>query len=155
DPIGTGFSRSLVSADQTKKDFYSTESDIQYLSRIVYDWLAKNKRLQSRKYLVGESYGGYRAPRMPPYLQTQLRAAMTGIVLVSPYLSPGSDQGGDSSPMPWIVTLPSIAAANLERRHALSAETMAPVVAYARGEYAVDLLKGRSDPQALSRIVDH
>ena len=31
---------------------------------------------------------------------------------------------------------------------------MAPVIAYARGEYATDLLKGRSDPQALARIVD-
>src|ERR1700722_1867588 len=28
DPIGTGFSRSLVSADETKKQFYSTETDI-------------------------------------------------------------------------------------------------------------------------------
>jgi carboxypeptidase C (cathepsin A) len=31
---------------------------------------------------------------------------------------------------------------------------MAPVIAYARGEYAVDLMKGRSDPQATARIVD-
>ena len=28
-----------------------------------------------------------------------------------------------------------------------------PVIAYARGDYAHDLLKGRSDPQALTRIV--
>src|SRR5579871_4377616 len=28
DPIGTGFSRSLVSAEQTKKEFYSTDNDI-------------------------------------------------------------------------------------------------------------------------------
>jgi len=54
DPIGTGFSRSLVAADQTKREFYSTENDIHYLSRIVYDWLLKNQRLRSRKYLVGE-----------------------------------------------------------------------------------------------------
>ncbi len=31
---------------------------------------------------------------------------------------------------------------------------MAPVIAYARGDYAADLLKGRSDPEALTRIVD-
>jgi carboxypeptidase C (cathepsin A) len=31
---------------------------------------------------------------------------------------------------------------------------MAPVVAYARGEYAVDLMRGRSDPQAIARLVD-
>jgi len=154
DPIGTGFSRSLVAADQTKRDFYSTENDIQYLSRVVFDWLTKNKRLQSRKYLAGESYGGYRVPRMTHFLQSQLGVAMNGIVAVSPYLNPALDADGDLSPMAWITTLPSIAAANLERQHKLSADAMAPVIAYARGEYAVDLLKGRSDPQALSRLVD-
>ncbi len=154
DPIGTGFSRSLVSAEQTKKDFFSTENDIQYLSRVIYDWLTKNKRLQSRKYIAGESYGGYRVPRLTHYLQAQLGVAMNGVVAVSPYLNPSIDENGDLSPLPWIVTLPSMAAANLERKHTLSAETMAPVIAYARGEYAVDLLKGRSDPQAVSRLTD-
>jgi carboxypeptidase C (cathepsin A) len=71
DPIGTGFSRSLVAADQAKREFYSTDNDIHYLSRVIYDWLVKNQRLRSRKYLVGESYGGYRAPRMTHYLQGQ------------------------------------------------------------------------------------
>src|ERR1051325_9892333 len=153
DPIGTGFSRSLVNADQTKKEFYTTENDIHYLARIVYDWLGKNKRLQSKKYLVGESYGGYRVPRMTHYLQSTLGVAMNGVIAVSPYLNPAIDEGGDLSPVPWIVTLPSIAAANLERKKMLSADAMAPIIAYARGEYAVDLLKGRSDPQAVDRIV--
>jgi len=62
DPIGTGFSRSLVAPDETKKLFYSTTPDIEYLSRVIYDWLVKNGRLPSRKYLIGESYGGYRGP---------------------------------------------------------------------------------------------
>lgn len=154
DPIGTGFSRSLESTDQTKKDFYSTDNDIHYLSRVIFDWLTKNKRLQSRKYIAGESYGGYRVPRITHYLQSQLGVAMNGVVAVSPYLNPAIDENGDLSPMPWVVTMPSMAAANLERQHKLSAETMAPVIAYARGEYASDLLKGRSDPQALTRIVD-
>src|SRR5262249_7765815 len=112
DPIGTGFSRSVVNADDTKKNFYSTEHDIQYLSRVVYDWLTKNKRLQSRKYLVGESYGGYRVPRMTHYLQSQLGVAMNGVVAVSPYVNPTIDQNADLSPMAWITSLPSIAAAN-------------------------------------------
>src|SRR5262245_9274248 len=154
DPIGTGFSRSLVNPDQTKKDFYTTENDIQYLSRIIYDWLTKNHRLTSRKYLVGESYGGYRVPRITHYLQSQLGVAMNGIVLVSPYLNPTIEEAADLSPIPWVVSLPSMAAAHLERQHKLSAETMAPVIAYARGEYAVDLLKGRSDAQAIARMVD-
>jgi carboxypeptidase C (cathepsin A) len=153
DPIGTGFSRPLVSREEAKKEFYNTENDIRYLSRIIYDWLVKNGRLSDRKYLVGESYGGYRAPRITHYLQTQLGVAMNGVVLVSPYLNPTQDENGDLSPIPWMMTLPSIAAAHLEREHKLSPETMAPVIAYTRGEYATDLLKGRSDPQASARIV--
>ena len=153
DPVGTGFSRSYLTADETKREFYNAENDIQYLSRVVYDWLVKNERLTSRKYLVGESYGGYRGPRLTHYLQSQLGVAMNGVVLVSPYLNPTIEENGDLSPVAWIVTLPSIAAAHLERTHTLTPEAMAGVINYARGEYAQDLLKGRSDPQATARIV--
>ncbi|MFC5862618.1 S10 family peptidase [Acidicapsa dinghuensis] len=153
DPIGTGFSRSLVSMDETKKQFYSTEPDIEYLSRVVYDWLVKNNRLSSRKYLVGESYGGFRGPRITYFLQSQLGVAMNGVVLVSPYLNPTIDQNGDLSPIPWMVTLPSITAANLERQHKLTPEAMKDVLAYTFGEYATDLLKGNNDPEATPRLI--
>jgi carboxypeptidase C (cathepsin A) len=155
DPIGTGYSRSEVTPDETKKQFFSTDNDIHYLSRIIYDWLVKNGRLSSRKYFVGESYGGYRGPRITHYLQTQLGVAMNGVVLVSPYLNPTLSDNGDISPMPWLLSLPSISAAHLEREHKLTPDAMAQVIAYTRGEYATDLLKGRSDPQATARIVQH
>jgi len=154
DPVGTGFSRSRMSEDETKKKFYSTQADIEYLSRIVYDWLVKNDRLLSRKYLVGESYGGFRGPRITHYLQTRLGVAMNGNVLVSPYLDPGvQNDNGDLSPLPWMLTLPTITATNLERQGKLTDATMAQVIEYTRGDYVVDLLKGRSDPQAVERIV--
>jgi carboxypeptidase C (cathepsin A) len=153
DPIGTGFSRSLVTAEESKKQFYSTDADVRYLSRIIYDWLVANGRLSSRKYYVGESYGGYRGPVITHLLQTQLGVAMNGVVLVSPYLNPALDESGDVSPVPWMLTLPSIVSAHLEREHKLTPEAMAPVIAYTRGEYASDLLKGRSDPEAAARIV--
>ena len=153
DPVGTGFSRSYLNADDTKREFYSTDNDIQYLSRVIYDWLVKNERLRSKKYLVGESYGGFRGPRITHYLQSQLGVAMNGVVLVSPYLNPTIDDNGDLSPMAWVVTLPSMAAAHLERTKSLTPAAMANVIGYARGEYAQDLLKGRSDPQATARIV--
>jgi len=153
DPIGTGYSRSLVDTAESKKQFYSTENDIHYLSRIIYDWLVKAGRVSSRKYLVGESYGGYRGPRITHYLQTQLGVAMSGVVLVSPYLNPEINENGDIDPVPWMLTLPSITAAHLERERKLTPEAMARVIAYTRGEYVADLLKGRSDPEATPRIV--
>ncbi|HTI95712.1 MAG TPA: peptidase S10 [Rudaea sp.] len=153
DPVGTGFSRSLVDDKQATTDFYSTNSDIHYLSRIIYDWLVQNDRLQSRKYLVGESYGGFRGPRITEYLQTQLGVAMNGVVLLSPYLDPAAYEDGDVSPLPWMLTLPSIAAANLERTHKLSAAAMQPVIDYTRGTYATTLMAGRTDPAAQEAMI--
>ncbi|MBB5339793.1 S10 family peptidase [Tunturiibacter gelidoferens] len=152
DPIGTGFSRSLVSEEESKKQFYGPDQDIAYLSRNIYDWLVKNGRLQSRKYIVGESYGGYRGPRLTAYLQSQTGVAVNGLVLVSPALAPQAGSQ-DISPIPWMITLPSIVAANYERQGKLTNESMAEVIDYTRGEYAVDLMKGNSDPAATPRLV--
>jgi carboxypeptidase C (cathepsin A) len=152
DPIGTGFSRSLVDEAETKKLFYAPTPDVQYLSLVIYKWLVKNDRLLDKKYLIGESYGGYRGPRMAYYLQGTLGVAMNGVVLVSPYLNP---QFGDKnlSPIPWMTTLPPIAAAHLESQGKLTDAAMADVIAYTRGEYAATLLKGRSDPAATEAMI--
>lgn len=153
DPVGTGFSRSTVPEDQAKKLFFTTDADIDYLSRVIYDWLVKNGRMTSRKYYVGESYGGYRGPRITHTLQSQLGVALNGVVLVSPYLNPFAYEEGDLSPLPWMLSLPSITAANLERKGKLTPEAMADVVAYTRGEYATTLLKGRSDAAATDKMI--
>jgi carboxypeptidase C (cathepsin A) len=128
DPVGTGFSYAQVKVDEAKKRFYNPKADVEYLSRVIFDWLVKNERLTSRKYLVGESYGGFRGPRITHFLQTRLGVAMSGMVLVSPYLDPGAAGNGDLSPLPWMLTLPSIAAANLERHGKLSDTTVADIV---------------------------
>ena len=153
DPIGTGYSRALVPEDKATTLFYSTDNDIKYLSRIIYDWLVKNGRMESRKYLVGESYGGFRGPRVTEYLQTQLGVAMNGMVLLSPYLDAAASDNENVSPLPWMLTLPSIAAAQLEREHRLTPEAMAPIIAYTRGDYATTLMKGRTDPAATDAMI--
>jgi len=154
DPVGTGFSRSLLDADATKKAFYANEPDIKYLSRIVYDWLVRNERLRSPKYVIGESYGGYRAPRIAYELQTQLGVGVNGLVMVSPYLDPAATGDGTAlSPLPWMIDLPSMAAANLERQGRLTPAAMADVEAYTRGEFVTDLLRGPKDPAATGRLV--
>ena len=154
DPVGTGFSRSLVDEAETKKAFYANDVDVQYLSKVVYDWLVKAGRLRSPKYLMGESYGGYRAPRIAYELQSQIGVGVSGLILVSPYLDPASgDDATALSPLPWMIDLPSMAAANLERQHRLTPAAMAEVEAYTRGDFARDLLRGRSDPDATNRVV--
>jgi carboxypeptidase C (cathepsin A) len=153
DPVGTGFSRAEVPEEQAKKLFYATDPDIQYLSRVIYDWLVKNSRLSSRKYFVGESYGGYRGPRITYYLQSELGVAMNGVVLVSPYLNPTVESNGDLSPLAWMMTLPPITAAHMEREKKLTPQAMADVIAYTEGEYATALIKGNADKDAQQRMI--
>ena len=154
DPVGTGFSRSLEEEADSKKDFYSTEADIHYLSRVVYDWLVKNNRLRSPKFVMGESYGGYRAPRIALYLQTRMGIGVSGLVMVSPYLDPAAI--GDEtalSPLPWMISLPSMAAGNLERKGQLTPAKMAEIEQYDRTEFVTDFLAGRANPAAVQRMV--
>ncbi|MDE2304006.1 MAG: peptidase S10 [Gammaproteobacteria bacterium] len=153
DPVGTGFSRAEEAPAKARKDFYSTEADIRYLSRVVYDWLVQNGRLASPKYVIGESYGGYRAPRIALQLQTRVGVGVSGVVMVSPYLDPAAIGDEDAlSPLPWMIDLPSMAAGNFERHGDLTAAKVEEVEHYVRTEFVTDLLKGRSDPAALQRI---
>jgi carboxypeptidase C (cathepsin A) len=152
DPIGTGFSKSLVDDAETKKLFYAPTPDIEYLSLVVYKWLVQNDRLLDKKYLIGESYGGYRGPRMTHYLQSELGVAMNGLVLVSPYLNPNFGDG-TLSPVPWMTTLPAITAAHLENEHQLTDESMQKVIAYTEGDYATALIKGPEDKAATDAMI--
>jgi carboxypeptidase C (cathepsin A) len=147
DPIGTGFSRSLVSEVETRRLFYSTVPDIQYLSTVIYKWLVQNGRMTSPKYIIGESYGGFRGPRLTYYLQSQLGVGTNGLILVSPYLNPTNESHGYIySPIPWMITLPPIVAAHLERKGKLTPDAMQSVIAYDEGPYATALIAGNSNP---------
>lgn len=153
DPIGTGFSRSLVEPDETKKDFYDAKTDIEYLSRVVYDWLVENRRLTSRKYLIGESYGGFRVPKLAYYLQSRMGVGVSGIVMVSPYLDPAA-VGNETalSPLPWMINLPAMAAGHFEREGELTPQRMAEVENYTRTQFVTDFLAGTGNKLATDRL---
>jgi carboxypeptidase C (cathepsin A) len=147
DPIGTGFSRSLVPEEEARKLFYSTVPDIQYLSTVIYKWLVQNGRMTSPKYVIGESYGGFRGPRLTYYLQSELGVGINGLILVSPYLNPTDrTKGYIYTPIPWMITLPPIVAAHLEREGRMTPEAMQSVIAYDEGPYATALIAGNSNP---------
>ena len=156
DPIGTGFSRSLVDPDETKKDFYDAKTDIDYLSRVVYDWLVENGRLTSRKYLVGESYGGFRVPKLAYALQSRMGVGVSGIVMVSPYLDPAAIGNETAlSPLPWMINLPAMAAGHFEREGGLTPQRMADVENYTRTGFVTDFLAGTENQAATDRLSAH
>jgi carboxypeptidase C (cathepsin A) len=153
DPPGTGYSRILAKGDETRRHFYSVNGDIEALAVTIRKWLAANKRLDSPKFIVGESYGGFRAPKLARRLQDEEGIGVAGLVLISPVLDFGWFEGANN-PLTFATRLPSQTAVarglvGPEGRAALS-----DVEAYAAGPYLADLLRGERDSQALSRIAE-
>jgi carboxypeptidase C (cathepsin A) len=153
DPIGTGYSRSRLDEEQTHNAFLTSKSDVEYLSRVVFEWLLRNDRMMSRKYLIGESYGGSRVPRMAHYLQVTLGVGVSGITLLSPALDMAAAEDDVLSPTRAMVMLPEMAAGYLERQgKPLDEGTMAPIELYARTEFVTDLFAGTADKAATDRL---
>lgn len=151
DPVGTGYSRATGSTDS----FYSVEGDVSTLSRIVAKHLTARNRLMSPVYLAGESYGGFRIPRIARELQTRDGVGVRGLIALSPVLDFAIRHGEQTSPIPWVNGLPSMAAAKLERdgKADVTRETLKDVEAYATGAYMADLMKGPKDREAVERLV--
>ncbi len=154
DPPGTGYSRILSKGDEARRQFYSVKGDIDALAVTIRKWLAANKRLESPKFIVGESYGGFRAPKLARRLQDDEGIGVSGLVLVSPVLDFSWWSEGAANPFACAARLPSqtAAARGLSGPDARSA--LADVEAYAAGAYITDLLRGERDSQALARIAE-
>jgi carboxypeptidase C (cathepsin A) len=148
DPPGTGFSRFLTEEEEARKSFFSTKGDADALAVVVRKWLAAHRRLGSPKFLVGESYGGFRVVEMLHALRERESIGIEGLVLVSPALDFGW-LGGQRNPLAFAGRLPSYAAV---ARGARQRAELADVEAYASGEFVVDLLKGVRDREAMARL---
>jgi len=151
DPVGTGYSRFINTSDEVRKQFWSVGGDIDVLATFMRKWIEKNGRQASRKFIAGESYGGFRAPKLAAKLNEQGVAA-SGLVMVSPVLDFGWRGNGHQSPLNWVVRLPSMAAAARETNAPFDREALRDVERYASGEYLQDLLRGERDEAALERI---
>lgn len=154
DPVGTGYSHLIDTSEAKRRDFLSIEGDIAALSRFITRWVIENGRLASPKYFVGESYGGFRGPLLAEALQTEQGIALRGMVLISPVLDFGWWSQPDHSPMPYLSSLPSLAAADMERRGNFSREELRAVEDYAAGDFVADFLRGVKDQAALDRLSD-
>jgi carboxypeptidase C (cathepsin A) len=146
DPVGTGYSRFLATGEELRKRVWSVGGDIDSIAGAIRRWLVQAGRMGSPKYLAGESYGGFRGPRLARTLAQSHGVGLSGLVLVSPVL----DFGGRSQamdPLHFVTTLPTLVAG---ARRAMRREDVADAEAYAVGEYLRDLLRG-ADPDAVAR----
>ena len=107
DPVGTGLS---VPVGKAKfKDFWGVDQDIRSLSLFITQFLIVNNRMNSPKYLLGESYGTFRNAGLMNKLLGE-GIAMNGVIMVSAVFDlrtlifpPGDD-------MPYISHFPTYAA---------------------------------------------
>jgi carboxypeptidase C (cathepsin A) len=137
DPIGTGWSRAAKSDEA--KNFWNATADASAMAKAVALYVAHNNRAASPKYLLGESYGGFRAAKTARALQRDQGIAISGIVMLSPLLEGWLTFGDDGSPLRAALQLPSLAAAELERKNAYSPEALAATEKFALTEYLVTL----------------
>jgi len=173
DPVGTGYSR-FVSDEPSDSDqdrnrrrsaragsreeggpayFWSLEGDIESIAELIQAWVYKNNRVASPKLLVGESYGGFRVPKIARELQEKHGIALNALVLVSPVLDFGIRRQSNP-PIAYAALLPSLAAAEMERHgEEVTREALKDIEEYARTSYLEDLMRGPRDTAALDRVV--
>ncbi|MDB5649386.1 MAG: peptidase serine carboxypeptidase [Hyphomicrobiales bacterium] len=151
DPPGTGYSR-ILGGDEVRKRFFGVDGDIDVLAATIRRWVEENDRMLSPKFIAGESYGGFRAPKIAHALQTDQGLGINGLVLISPVL----DFARFNSRLGLfdnVARLPSYAAtARQLKGQSVTRNDLADVEAYARGDYLADLMRGVKDPAVIDRM---
>ena len=150
DPPGTGYSR-VLGNEETRRRLWSVTGDIDALAEVIRRWLDKNGRNVSPAWLVGESYGGFRGPRLARALQSDRGVGVSGMVLISPLLDVHVESGY-TDPFAWADRLPSLAAAARSRNGPVSRADLADTETYAMTEYLTDLVRGQRDAEAVARM---
>lgn len=146
DPAGTGYSR-VLGGDEARRGLFSVEGDVSSIAEAIRRWLEAQGRLASPKFLVGESYGGFRGPRVARALRQEQGVGVAGLVLVSPVLDFGG-RSNDLDPLNHVARLPAMAAA---ARGAESRAGVADAERYAATDYLLDLVRGEADTAAVER----
>lgn len=150
DPPGTGYSRLASSDPDLRKKFYAVDGDIAALAEVVRRWTVAHGRAAAPHLLVGESYGGFRVPRVARALQTSEGIGVSGLLMISPVLDFGDGAFGPD-PMREVARLPSMAAIAADA--AGRDPDLAEVETYAQGKFLTDLLLGPRDQAAVGRLV--
>lgn len=150
DPPGTGYSRILTTDAEARRTLWSVSGDIDVLAEAIRRWLDHSARNVSPKYILGESYGGFRGPRLARTLQADQGVGVSGIILLSPLLDVHAESGY-ADPLAWVDALPSEVAVVRAQHGPVARADMQDVEDYAASEYLVDILRG-GDEAAIDRL---
>jgi carboxypeptidase C (cathepsin A) len=146
DPVGTGFSRGEGKEDIPDKPFWDVHADLASLGAVIRLWLTRHGRWQSPVFLVGESYGGFRAAALARSLVRDVGVAVSGLVLVSPALDMSLVRQGERDLLANAFALPSEAATAVALRG--TEADLAAVERFALSDYLVGLAGMQGEPPA-------
>jgi carboxypeptidase C (cathepsin A) len=147
DPVGTGFSHGKGKDDNPDKPFWNVKSDLNSLAQLTRLWLTRHERWASPLYLVGESYGGFRAAALAKGLSEDVGITVSGLVLVSPALNTAILHAEISNLMPAAFELPSFAAtAAVLSGKPLGSVDYAAAERFALGDYLTGLSQLPNQP---------
>jgi carboxypeptidase C (cathepsin A) len=145
DPVGTGYSRAVGDAG---KRYWGVTEDLDSIATFIDRYLTASGRRASPTYLAGESYGGFRAARLPEVLADDHNITVAGVMLVSPVIE-FSLIGDDSlALLPDVLRLPSYAAVRLEQTATPTRDALAEVERFALGPYLAALAASPRDEAA-------
>ncbi len=133
DPVGTGWSR--AAKPDGGSAFWSVHSDAELMAKVIALYIAKNNRANSLKFILGESYGGFRAAKVAREVQDSQGIVISGILMASPMLEGAFQFGGDRFALGAALQLPSLAAAELERKGNFSKSALAQAEHFALTDY--------------------
>src|SRR3984957_3775401 len=132
DPIGTGYSSTISNSEEDNKAYWGVSQDADSLSEFIAHYLTKAGRLTSPHYIVGESYGGFRGPKIAHHLQTKEGVGINGMGLLSPALDFSFLAGNEWSLLPDMAKLPTMAAIALANKGGpVTPDQLKPVEQYA------------------------
>ncbi len=123
-------------------------ADLDSLDTVVRLWLTRHQRWTSRIYLVGESYGGFRAAAMAQTLPRDVDVTVSGLVLISPALDLSALHPNQRDLLAAGFFLPTYAATAAALHVAGAGGDLASVEHFALGDYLVGLagLEGQPPP---------
>ena len=155
DPVGTGWSR--PAKPDGGSAFWDVHRDAESMAKVIALYVANNGRVSSPKYILGESYGGFRAVKVARALQNNQGIVVSGIAMISPLLE-GQFQFGERFALGAALRLPSLAAAELERKGTFSTAALAQAEHFALTDYLAALvgppLKGDAANAFYKRVAD-
>jgi carboxypeptidase C (cathepsin A) len=137
DPVGTGWSR--AASDNVASNFYGVNQDAESIAKAVALYINHNERMASPKYLLGESYGGFRAAKVASALKERQGVLVSGIIMLSPLIEGQLLFGASQYPLGAALQLPSLAAAEMERQNTFSLKAIRDVEQFAMTDYLVTL----------------